>query len=92
MAWIPDTNFWINYFKNPGGKVEKRLRQHAPEEVLTCAVVRAELLRGAQKYGQPERRREKVVQAPPRAYRCHSTMRPRMDTPQLPMTSKRVDS
>jgi tRNA(fMet)-specific endonuclease VapC len=56
MPWLLDTNAWIQYLKNPGSPVARCLRQHAPPDILTAAVVKAELLHGALKYGVPERR------------------------------------
>ena len=56
MAWLLDTNAWIHYLKNPASRIRTELEKHAPEEIVTCAVVKAELLHGAQKYGSPERR------------------------------------
>lgn len=57
MAWLPDTNAWIHYLKNPGSPIRAGLERHAPDEIVACAVVKAELLHGAQKYGVPERRK-----------------------------------
>lgn len=56
MPWLLDTNVWIHYLKNPNNQIQKRLAERHPEEVVTCAVVKAELLLGARKYGVPERR------------------------------------
>jgi tRNA(fMet)-specific endonuclease VapC len=56
MRWLLDTNAWIDYLKNPASAVRARLMERSPEEVLTCAIVRAELEHGARKYGIPERR------------------------------------
>src|SRR5712692_3240596 len=56
MAWLLDTNAWIYYLKNPASAVRANLSRHTPDEILTCAVVKAELLVGALKYGVPERR------------------------------------
>jgi tRNA(fMet)-specific endonuclease VapC len=56
MAWLLDTNAWIDYLKNPASAVRRRLEAARPEQVVTCAVVRAELLHGALKYGVPLRR------------------------------------
>ena len=56
MAWLLDTNAWIDYLRNPASEVRRRLAERRPEEILTCSVVRAELLHGAMKYGVPERR------------------------------------
>lgn len=56
MPWLLDTNVWIHYLKSASSPVAERLRHRLPSEILTCAVVRAELLHGAMKYGVPERR------------------------------------
>jgi len=56
MAWLLDTNAWIHYLKNASSPIAQRLRQHTPAEIIVCAVVKAELLHGAMKYGVPERR------------------------------------
>ncbi len=56
MAWLLDTCAWIQHLKNPGGPIERRLRQLPPAEILLCAVVKAELWHGAHKYGRRERR------------------------------------
>ena len=56
MAWLLDTNVWIHYLKNPGSRIRAGLEKHAPDEIVVCAVVKAELLHGAKKYGVPERR------------------------------------
>lgn len=56
MAWLLDTNAWIHYLKNPDSRVRAGLERHTPNEIVVCAVVKAELLNGAQKYGLPERR------------------------------------
>ena len=56
MPWLLDTNAWIHYLKNASGPMTERLRRCIPSEILLCAVIRAELLHGAMKYGVPERR------------------------------------
>jgi len=56
MAWLLDTNAWIDYLKNSSSPVRARLAERMPEEIFVCAIVRAELLHGAMKYGVPERR------------------------------------
>jgi tRNA(fMet)-specific endonuclease VapC len=56
MAWLLDTNAWIDYLRNPSSSIRLRLAERTPEEILVCAIVRAELLHGAMKYGLPERR------------------------------------
>jgi tRNA(fMet)-specific endonuclease VapC len=56
MAWLLDTNAWIVYLKAPQTPVRARLEKTQPSEVLLCSVVKAELLHGAEKYGNRARR------------------------------------
>ncbi len=56
MAWLLDTNAWIIYLKTPQSPIRARLATLKPSEILLCSVVKAELLHGAEKYGQRERR------------------------------------
>lgn len=56
MAWLLDTNAWIQHLKNPGGPIERRLKHLPPSDILLCSVVKAELWHGAHKYGRRERR------------------------------------
>ena len=56
MAWLLDTNAWIQHLKNPGGPVERRLNLISPSEIRLCSVVKAELWHGAHKYERRERR------------------------------------
>src|SRR5437773_383707 len=56
MQWLLDSNVWINYLKLATSPVGPHLRKHDPAEIVVCAVVKAELLHGARKYGVPERR------------------------------------
>lgn len=57
MAFLPDTNVWISLLKNPGGKLDAKVRSQAVPDILLCSVVKAELWHGAEKYGSRERRR-----------------------------------
>jgi tRNA(fMet)-specific endonuclease VapC len=57
MAFLPDTNLWISLLKDPGGKLGARVRLQPVADILLCAVVKAELWHGAEKYGNRERRR-----------------------------------
>jgi tRNA(fMet)-specific endonuclease VapC len=63
MAWLLDTNVWIHYLRNPDSRVRAALVRHTPDEIAVCAVVKAELLHGAMKYGAPERRLAVVREA-----------------------------
>ena len=56
MPFLPDTNVWISLLKNPGGKLEARIQAQPVPDIFLCAVVKAELWHGAQKYGNRERR------------------------------------
>ena len=56
MAWLLDTNAWIIYLKSPQSSIRTRLQSLQPSDVLLCSVVKAELLHGAEKYGNRERR------------------------------------
>ena len=56
MAFLPDTNVWISLLKNPGGKLAAQVQLQPLPDILRCAVVKAELWHGAEKYGNRERR------------------------------------
>ena len=56
MRFLLDTNIWIHYLKDPSGDLATTLAKHTADEVVTCAIVRAELLHGAEKYGNRNRR------------------------------------
>jgi tRNA(fMet)-specific endonuclease VapC len=56
MAWLLDTNAWIQILKRPGGSLEQAVISHPPIEILLCSVVKAELWHGAQKYERRDRR------------------------------------
>jgi tRNA(fMet)-specific endonuclease VapC len=63
MAYLLDTNSWIHYLKHADSPVRTRLESLAPSDVITCSIVRAELLHGAEKYGNRDRRIATVIQA-----------------------------
>ena len=56
MAFLPDTNVWISLLKNPGGSLDAKVQSQPVADILLCAVVKAELWHGAEKYGSRERR------------------------------------
>ena len=62
MAYLADTNTCIHYLKHTDSPIRARLQTLAPSDVVTCSVVRAELLHGAEKYGNRDRRVTTVVQ------------------------------
>ena len=56
MAFLLDTNAWIVYLKSVQSPIRSRLEGLTPGDVFLCSVIKAELLHGAEKYGQRERR------------------------------------
>jgi tRNA(fMet)-specific endonuclease VapC len=56
MAFLLDTNAWIVYLKSAASPIRTRLENLTPADVRLCSVVKAELLHGAEKYGNRERR------------------------------------
>ena len=65
MAWLLDTNAWINFLKpgNVGSKaIADRLASLQENEVLLCSVVKAELWHGAEKYANREARLAKLAE------------------------------
>lgn len=56
MSYLLDTNVWIVYLKNSTSPIRSKLESLPSSEVVCCSVVRGELMHGAQKYGNRERR------------------------------------
>jgi tRNA(fMet)-specific endonuclease VapC len=56
MAYLLDTNAWIVYLKSADSPIRDRLEKLTPADVFLCSVVKAELLYGAEKYGNRLRR------------------------------------
>jgi tRNA(fMet)-specific endonuclease VapC len=56
MAWLLDTNSWIEILKRPGESLEQTVLSHPPDEILLCSVVKGELWHGAHKYERRDRR------------------------------------
>jgi tRNA(fMet)-specific endonuclease VapC len=56
MPYLLDTNVWIDYLKHPSSAIHAKLTALQPQDVVTCAIVRSELLHGAAKYGNSARR------------------------------------
>ena len=63
MPYLLDTNAWIHYLKQPGSPIHTRLAALQPADIVTCSIVRSELLHGAEKYGNRQRRVAIVTQA-----------------------------
>ena len=62
MSYLLDTNSWIHYLKHTDSSIRARLELAQPSDIVSCSVVRAELLHGAEKYGNRDRRVASVVQ------------------------------
>ena len=60
MTYLLDTNTCINYLNGKSEKIRNKLESKQPEEIMVCAVVKAELFYGALKSGRPEENLEKV--------------------------------
>ena len=56
MRYLLDTNAWIIYLKDPNSGVRKRLLSVSPQDIVTCSIVLSELLHGAEKYGNRQKR------------------------------------
>jgi tRNA(fMet)-specific endonuclease VapC len=62
MPYLLDTNSWIHYLKHVNSPIRAKLQSLLPVDVVSCSVVRAELLHGAEKYGNRARRVATVEQ------------------------------
>jgi tRNA(fMet)-specific endonuclease VapC len=65
MAWLLDTNAWIQFLKPgqaAGQSIANRLSELEEDDVLLCAVVKAELWHGAEKYSLREVRLARLVE------------------------------
>jgi len=62
MAYLLDTNAWIHYLKHADSPIRTRLKTLQPSDIVSCSVVRSELLHGAEKYGIRDRRIATVLQ------------------------------
>ncbi|MCH8830544.1 MAG: type II toxin-antitoxin system VapC family toxin [Planctomycetes bacterium] len=56
MPYLLDTNVWIHYLKQPESRIHAKLAALQPTDVVSCSIVRCELLHGAEKYGNRTRR------------------------------------
>ena len=62
MPSLLDTNSWIHYLKHATSPIRARLQALQPREVVSCSIVRGELLHGAEKDGHPDRRKAVILQ------------------------------
>jgi tRNA(fMet)-specific endonuclease VapC len=65
MAWLLGTNAWIQFLKPgqaAGQSIANRLSELEDDDVLLCAVVKAELWHGAEKYSLREVRLARLAE------------------------------
>ena len=62
MAYLLDTNVWIDYFKQRTSSIHAKLSLLQPAEVVSCSIVKSELLHGAEKYANRDRRQALVME------------------------------
>ena len=62
MPYLLDTNVWINYFKQRSSAIQAKLSLLQPAEVVSCSIVKSELLHGAEKYANRDRRQALVTE------------------------------
>lgn len=60
MTYLLDTNTCINYLNGRSEKIRLRLEASAPDAIVLCSIVKAELYYGAAKSTKPEQNFEKV--------------------------------
>lgn len=60
--YLLDTNNWIRLLKRRADAIRHRLDSLDAASVVVCSIVKAELLHGAKKYGDPEARIAAVAQ------------------------------
>lgn len=59
MRYLLDTNVCIRYLNGKSESISQQLGRLASEEIVLCSVVKAELLYGVQKSGNPTRNLQK---------------------------------
>ena len=62
MPFLLDTNVWIEYFKHSASPIQAKLSLLRPADVVSCSVVKCELLHGAEKYANRDRRQALVIE------------------------------
>ena len=62
MRYLLDTNHWIAFLKGFDKPLGVRIERTASNQVVTCSIVRAELLHGAEKYGNRDARVQLINQ------------------------------
>jgi len=62
VRYLLDTNHWIAFLKGFDKPLGVRIERTASDQVVTCSIVRAELLHGAEKYGNRDARVQLIDQ------------------------------
>lgn len=55
MTYLLDTNTCIRYLNGTSDSIRREIESRRPENILLCSVVKAELIYGAIKSGNPDR-------------------------------------
>lgn len=63
MRYLLDTNIWIFYLKERADRLAHEFSARPTSDFVTCSIVRAELLHGAEKYGNTAQRIARVESA-----------------------------
>jgi tRNA(fMet)-specific endonuclease VapC len=61
MPYLLDTNVWIEVLKGKNAILINRFTSTRVADLVTCSIVRAELMHGAEKYHDAKSRREEVA-------------------------------
>lgn len=60
MKYLLDTNVCIRYLNGQSEKIRQRLSMRSVDEIALCSVVKAELIYGAEKSGNPTRNLQRL--------------------------------
>jgi len=60
MKYLLDTNVCIRYLNGQSDKIRQKLSMRNQEEIALCSVVKAELIYGVQKSGNPAKNMQKL--------------------------------
>ena len=62
MPFLLDTNVWIDYFKQRSSSIQSKLSLLQPADIVSCSIVKSELLNGVEKYANRDRRPALVME------------------------------
>ncbi len=62
MTYLFDTNVWIDLLKMRSKALASRIAGTLPIRMRVCSIVRGELMHGAHKYDDPNKRRQQLAE------------------------------